>query len=103
MVRATRLGTVFVAVAMLLFNGCKDESSDGSSDSGPDEGDAGAECQELPEACEDVGEDIETQYFGCCFENSVYWCDDGQFYSTDCTEGGSTCAYNSQLEAMWCM
>ena len=97
------IGIVLVAAVSLCLAGCSDEKSGGASDSGIDDADAGVECDELPADCLDLGEDAETQYFGCCFENTVFWCDDGEFHSSDCTDVGSTCGYYSQLEAMWCV
>ena len=102
--RSARIAAVLALALICGYAGC--ESSDGSAtsgDAGPDMADAGADCDELPSACQHIGDDPETQYFGCCFQNVVYWCDEGEFLLTDCTEGGNTCAYNSQLEAMWCM
>jgi hypothetical protein len=103
MQRGTWLPVVLIAAFGILATGCSDEGSGGAVDSGPDDADAGVDCVELPADCLDIGEDAETQYFGCCFENSVFWCDNGEFLQSDCTDVGSTCGYYSQLEAMWCL
>lgn len=93
-----------VAVIALIGAGCGgDDDSGDPVDAGADDSDAGVDCEDQPAECLEIGEDAETQFVGCCFENSVYWCESGEFLSTDCSEDGSTCAFNSQLEAMWCM
>jgi hypothetical protein len=61
------------------------------------------ECDVLPTSCEDVAETEEEQWFGCCFENDVYWCEQGQLDFIDCDAGGASCAYNPYGEHMDCM
>ena len=35
------------------------------------------DCEDEPVACEDIGDTEESQYFGCCFEETVYFCQSG--------------------------
>jgi len=104
--RATVRITVVLALASAgLGLGCGGDGGGGgdNQDTDTNDPDAGVECDGQPGSCLDVGEDAETQYVGCCLGDVVYWCDDGEFLSTDCSEDGSACEFNSQLEAMWCM
>jgi len=61
------------------------------------------DCEEQPEECADIGETEEAQYFGCCFEGSVYFCQSGILESIDCEQQGYVCGYSESFEVMDCV
>jgi hypothetical protein len=61
------------------------------------------DCEAEPLACEDIGETEEAQYFGCCFEGSVYFCQTGVLGSIDCDQQGYSCGYSESFEVMDCV
>ena len=75
-----------------------DDGADGGTDGGTDNH---VNCTGIPTACEDIGPDAATQYFGCCFDNIVYFCVDGALENTGCED--DTCSYSTQEDAMWCL
>lgn len=106
MKRSTWIAVILAAAIGWIAPGCGDDDDSGG-DGGPsdtdDDADAGVDCAEQPTACEDIGEDADAQLFGCCFDNTVYWCDTGELYNSDCDTAGAVCDYNASQDAMWCM
>jgi len=57
-------------------------------------------CSDIPTSCTDL---VDPEY-GCCYENVVYFCDDGvTLESIDCSAEGKTCEYNSAEDYMDCI
>jgi hypothetical protein len=89
-------------------DGNDDSSSDTDADTDTDtDSDTGTypfvECEAEPTVCDDIGLIEEDQFFGCCFDNMVWWCEDGVLDSLDCSQSDSTCGYNSYGEYMDCI
>jgi len=61
------------------------------------------DCAEQPQTCEDVGATEQEQYFGCCFEGSVYFCQSSVLDAIDCEEQGYVCGYSESFEVMDCV
>jgi hypothetical protein len=87
-----------------------DSDSDGDSDTGTgtdtDSSTQHAEhvdCEAEPLLCEDIGSGEQEQYFGCCFEGSVYFCQSGVLDSIDCEAQGYVCGYSESFEVMDCV
>lgn len=64
-------------------------------------------CDGKPSACEDIGPDEDAQFYGCCFEGTVYWC---QYLGSswlmvwkDCEALGLDCDYLSEQGFLWCV
>ena len=64
-------------------------------------------CEGQPEECEDIGPDEEAQFYGCCFEGTVYWCQDyGDTWLMiwkDCEAQGLDCGYLAEQGFLWCI
>lgn len=64
-------------------------------------------CYGMPLACEDIGPDQATQLYGCCYGETVYWCDDegGTWGLHDyaCAQFGQTCGYSTDYDSMYCL
>jgi hypothetical protein len=64
-------------------------------------------CEGEPTVCEDIGEDEEEQFYGCCFDNAVYWCQDyGHDWLLvwkDCQAQGLDCGYLAEQDFLWCI
>jgi len=90
-----------------------DADADSDSDADDTESDTGVDteglviCDELPTECADVGVDEDAQFYGCCFGDTVYWCQDlGQDWLLvwkDCAALGLSCAYLAELDYLWCI
>ena len=61
------------------------------------------DCDAEPLACEDIGATEDDQYFGCCFEGAVYFCQSGILDSIDCEDQGYVCGYSDNFEVMDCV
>jgi hypothetical protein len=61
------------------------------------------DCEAEPLTCLDIGETEEQQYFGCCFEGTVYFCSSGILGSIDCEGQGYACGYSDAFEVMDCV
>ena len=91
-----------VGYACTVNDGGGDTDGGTDSDGGTDtDTDNHVDCTGIPTSCEDIGHDAATQYFGCCFDNIVYFCVDGALENTDCED--DTCSYSAQEDAMWCI
>jgi hypothetical protein len=64
------------------------------------------QCNGTPTTCAAIGADQNSQYYGCCAGNVVYWCDDQTgtwaLHSIDCASEGQTCGYEPSVESMYC-
>lgn len=64
-------------------------------------------CDGQPEACEDIGVDEDEQFYGCCFEETVYWCQDygGSWLMVwkNCEAQGLDCGYLAEQGFLWCV
>ncbi|MCP4677240.1 MAG: hypothetical protein GY854_17345 [Deltaproteobacteria bacterium] len=91
-------------MAELSQNSSSDSDADSDADTDADtDADADVYCSSEPSTCEDIGPDEATQYFGCCYNNTVYYCTSGTFGSADCTTESLTCSYSETEDAMWCL
>lgn len=63
-------------------------------------------CNGTPETCEDIGPDVDQQYFGCCDGSVVFWCQDEEgawtLVSEDCSVDGLACRYVDEWDSMYC-
>ena len=55
-------------------------------------------CNSQPTSCDDIGSTVEEQFYGCCFNNSVYWCESSQLGSEDCSLYELTCSEGQVTE-----
>jgi hypothetical protein len=80
-------------------------STGGSAGSGG--GGAVVTCGVKPTKCADVGPSQQSQYYGCCLNNTAYWCEDDNgiwtFKSQSCDSSGMTCGYDAQYQALFCV
>jgi hypothetical protein len=61
-------------------------------------------CDGIPSSCTDIGSTTEEQYFGCCWNDVVYWCEDGiTVDSIDCGSNDYSCEYDAENDIMDCM
>jgi hypothetical protein len=67
------------------------------------EPDGGVGCESEPSACADIGATEEEQFFGCCFEGAVYWCDGGALKSIACEDNGYLCGYSTAGDFVDCV
>jgi hypothetical protein len=58
-------------------------------------------CDGEPSSCSDIGSTADEQYFGCCYDDAVYWCVNGEFLSEEC-EDGLHCMISADEGGMWC-
>jgi hypothetical protein len=87
-----------------------DSATDEATDTGIDTGidtEGYVACDGEPVGCEDIGEDEEAQFYGCCYDNAVYWC---QEYGLswlmvwkDCGALGLDCALLAEQGFLWCI
>jgi hypothetical protein len=61
------------------------------------------ECEDEPIECDDIGSTEDEQFFGCCFENAVYWCEGGPLDMIDCSPSDTVCGYNVYGDHMDCI
>jgi hypothetical protein len=85
-----------------------DADSDSDTDTAPDTdtdtfSENHVECEDVPSDCVEISEIEEEQYFGCCRDGVVYWCDDGQLDSIDCESQGLDCGYDEGQGFMDCV
>ena len=62
-------------------------------------------CLWEPTGCADIAVDEDDQYFGCCWANTVYWCDSGYgdaVQSEPCSST-ETYGYSEEEEVLWCL
>ena len=60
-------------------------------------------CNGQPATCDDIGTSEEA-FMGCCYNDSVYFCDEaGEFGSYDCTVGGGTCGFSVEDQFHDCL
>lgn len=60
-------------------------------------------CDAEPATCEDIGPDADTQWFGCCFADLLYFCDAAEMSEIDCGASGQVCAYNPDGDYLDCL
>lgn len=64
-------------------------------------------CDGEPSDCFDIGNSESEQFFGCCWQDVVYWCNNPkELRSKDCTEKGLVCGvkyWEGEPEYMWCI
>ena len=62
-------------------------------------------CLSLPQDCDEIGADEDVQYFGCCWANTVYWCDPSMGDVVQSEECSSTqsCGYSYEYDGLWCI
>jgi len=96
------------------WNPDPDAGADADADSDADtETDTGIDtegyvaCDAEPSDCEEIGDDEDSQYYGCCFDDAVYWCQeyggDWLMVWKDCGELGLDCAYLDDQGFLWCV
>jgi hypothetical protein len=64
-------------------------------------------CDSEPSTCADIGDTVDAQNLGCCFDNVAYSCwdlgDGMEFFATDCDDESATCGYEPLKESMGCI
>jgi len=64
-------------------------------------------CEAEPLDCLDVGYSESVQFYGCCWQDVVYWCNDPKLLrSNDCTEKNMVCGvkyWEGEPQYMWCI
>jgi hypothetical protein len=64
-------------------------------------------CEDEPAVCEEIDEDEEAQFYGCCFDKAVYWCqdygNDWLLVEKDCESLGLDCGYLAEQDFLWCI
>lgn len=64
-------------------------------------------CASTPTQCSDIGPDPESQYYGCCVGDTIYWCDDQSgtwsLNDIDCSSRGERCGYEPSVESNYCV
>ena len=113
-----RAVSMLALVALLaVWSGCGDDdsSSDAGTDGGGDsdtDGDGDSDtspvsCGGLPDDCDDIGSSAEDKFYGCCWDNTVYWCgvleQEWVMQSQDCDELDMTCAHFEAEGYVWCI
>jgi len=78
-----------------------DADSDGDTDTNP------WSCGGLPVTCDDIGSGWDELTYGCCWDNTVYWCgivdQEWVMQSQDCDEIDKTCADSPEDGYVWCV
>lgn len=80
-----------------------DVDSDTDTDTDADSDGDGDECDEIPETCEDIGPDQQSQEYGCCVGDVFYWCNNQVLNSYDCTNQGQECGYAEIFGFLYCI
>jgi hypothetical protein len=80
-----------------------DTDSDTDTDTDSDT-DADIQCDGTPKTCEGIGPDDDTQYYGCCDGEVVYWCEPGsdKLLYRDCSAYEKSCMYVEKWTSMYC-
>lgn len=78
-----------------------DTDTDGDTDTDP------VSCGGLPQTCDDIGSGWDELTYGCCWDNTVYWCgildEEWVMQSQDCDEMDKTCAHSEAEGYVWCI
>ncbi len=57
-------------------------------------------CSSHPYTCEDLVPEEEWLDARCCFDSSIYYCENGEVKLNSCSNG---CAYSAELDRVYCL